>query len=1078
MRARFSFFSPLWVVLLLSAYVQVIVSVEVSAETKITRAQNRAIRPRRLLIKSNITTASPRNEFIWNIARSSGRFPILFDKIEVFGCLNLERGPTIEIKDRRNKNVRFSVVGRGPKRDRLRLLRINKVSWPITLKLRYKEPLPASSSSLSLSHTLPLSIFNSANTSSRKRFTLVYNNLGPSCIEVVTPTPTPTVRGRDTEGILTIVTPSPTATLNIVQVTPSPTNTPVIEILEPVATPTFTPTVAPPPRNTPTPVPPTPTSTPTPADKLPPFVKISNYELRPSPLRVGQVSVVLNGKVEDDSQIVELRWRNDQNREDLIQLPIGERGVGDFTSREIDLTTPLTTFEVEAIDGEGRIAKDSVTVRNNPPSAQVYRGGHLEILDSPRDTNLITSLTTSNQSAPKELFVRARLRLNSTAASHEVRLIELGTNGEKLRTLTTLQDLGDLRSGDLTPNDDIFSGRFTVNRTSERSLFLQVEVFSTSFSGQTYFVYSEIFPLRIYSDVALSNLSAEMNSARLAKELFDRLMREGETFVAARDATLQFLQSRNDTDQVALNDSGLGISILHKSGILGVITLKSLGLKNSLEEGINQPNTQESPIFSDSIDPVIPAPTGPDAAAELPDPSFKTANHKAIVISPFAALLGQDDDAPIMVEELKKYACEVNYFKDEEVTLDLFKSLHSYGIIAISTHSDLFFRGMEGVIRENRVPLLFQNTLEPAPTLSERGLVVLLTRIRISRDAIHTRELKDKSLAIVNGEYYGILPSFIEDNHTLNFGKEKTLPNSMVYVSGCRSGGTASLANAFLKAGAASFIGYEGYLYNQWAKSRSRVFFECFQSESVGICVNQINSSRGESPQPPSREEEDDIGPILDEIRNNPRITAQVYGSTSLKWERNIVNPSFEDGTPFNGWEALGDRRLIHGWSNLITPLPRRSGSSQAFLATNLFLESQVGSLISQKMCRPRENNRLKFSYNFISGEFLEFCTRNVQDTFVVSAEVEGFNKEELFSVSVEDLCRDAFLEVTPLTFLSSAADRNGSIYESGWQEGSIDVTRFTPNKPVKFSFEVKDIGDGRIDTVVLLDNFRFDFEE
>ncbi|MBS7634090.1 hypothetical protein KEJ34_01110 [Candidatus Bathyarchaeota archaeon] len=166
-------------------------------------------------------------------------------------------------------------------------------------------------------------------------------------------------------------------------------------------------------------------------------------------------------------------------------------------------------------------------------------------------------------------------------------------------------------------------------------------------------------------------------------------------------------------------------------------------------------------------------------------------NGRAIVLDPFNSefnSLSLDVYEMYMrsiIYNLERAGYTVDYYKDENVTINLLKRLddEGYSIIYINSHGFIDPQGFYGLFINEKIDTekanLYQSDLE------EKSI----------------RCLEDGSLA----GYLYVTPQFFS-----LYGNNSLSPDALIFIDACHSGNNTSLAEVFLNLGAQCFIGWNG----------------------------------------------------------------------------------------------------------------------------------------------------------------------------------------------------------------------------------------------------------------------------
>lgn len=373
-----------------------------------------------------------------------------------------------------------------------------------------------------------------------------------------------------------------------------------------------------------------------------------------------------------------------------------------------------------------------------------------------------------------------------------------------------------------------------------------------------------------------------------------------------------------------------------------------------------------------------------------------------------------------------------------------------YGIVAITTHGDTYYKGLLSLWQEKWGWNFWF------------GQVVFLTgqTATAANKVAYEKDLKKGRLTITSnasGGYYAILPSFIRCYAVTNY------PDSLVYIGACRSTYNDSMANAFLDSGAKTYLGYSEYVNSAFAGTVGIDFFQRFiEDPAITNTGDAFIPGQNDGGSPPAYFE--------------------LRGSTTLeKPSADLENGGFEEGN-LGAWKASGDGRVLVQLGQF-SPV---EGSYLGLISTGLGYTASSGS-IEQKVCLPPDAQRLEFYWNFNSEEFIEWCGSIYQDTFRVDV-ITDTGTQSLFYRRIDDLCGVVF--PTSLYFDQSGPGcipfpdgvgygtigNDCTVWSTGWQLQSIDISGIAAtnqNKPVTIRFSAGDVGDSIFDSAILLDEIK-----
>jgi hypothetical protein len=401
---------------------------------------------------------------------------------------------------------------------------------------------------------------------------------------------------------------------------------------------------------------------------------------------------------------------------------------------------------------------------------------------------------------------------------------------------------------------------------------------------------------------------------------------------------------------------------------------------------------------------------------------------KALVIAAQYWDWGENDDVPKMEQILRDDSCyevrSIHYTADGAGSVEDFKGLGDYGVVLISSHGDSFYNGILSLWADRF------NWNGPF------GQVVLHTNMRSGPENLATYEddLKRGRLVLWYGDY-GVTPSFIR-TYT------GQMPDSLVYMSICRGTWNATLAQAFLERGAATFLGYSDYV-------------DVSFTESIGPPLLTTLLT-------PDKTMADAFVPGQVETDSDPAAFI-LYGNGDLSIAlEEMEDGSLESGQIGQAWTVDGDARILPALGDFLPT----DESLTAIISTGLGFTTETGTM-AQQFCLPMAERVLSFDWNFFSEEFPEFVGSQFQDAFIVTlTDVDDeANSVELLNVYIDSLAA----EVAPV---SNSFDQGG-VSATGWRTLEATIPPTLEGKTVQIRFFATDVGDSIYDTAVLIDNIQ-----
>lgn len=170
---------------------------------------------------------------------------------------------------------------------------------------------------------------------------------------------------------------------------------------------------------------------------------------------------------------------------------------------------------------------------------------------------------------------------------------------------------------------------------------------------------------------------------------------------------------------------------------------------------------------------------------------------------------------------------------------------------------------------------------------------------------------------------------------------------------------------------------------------------------------------------------------------------------------------NFENG--LLGWDVTGDANVVPALGKAVAP----SGTGMLRLSTGL--ATNVSTNARTALCVPAGSTKIRFKWQFLSEEFMEYCDSQYQDNFTVQVLTAG-GSTTAFSVKIKDICTNAayskYLVQADVVF-----DQSG-VYTTGWFETTVAVPNLAA--ATQLVLAVSDVGDSIFDTVVLVDDIAF----
>jgi hypothetical protein len=395
-------------------------------------------------------------------------------------------------------------------------------------------------------------------------------------------------------------------------------------------------------------------------------------------------------------------------------------------------------------------------------------------------------------------------------------------------------------------------------------------------------------------------------------------------------------------------------------------------------------------------------------------------NNKVLILSPASE---NETNSLSSIENALK---ETNKFvvDSKSGTVEDFKQVAGYGMVIMHSHGGLMYG-------ENlKANAKLAGLDEEFSLANEKAVFMTSEEATPEKNIEYQSDLKKGRLTIVNG-YYAITPAFVKHYW-------ENMANTLFINSSAKSLDD-SFSKVVLNNGAKTYVGFKD-------DNADVTIVEAF--------VNQLIS--GES-----------TGTAYNKLTNQGSFA--LSGSTNLSiLLKGISNGNFETGNTL-GWHGNGDVRVI---SQLGTDGEKgksvmpKEGKYMAIISTGLgSLNDDSNSWIERTFVVPEDATALKFDYNVVSEEPLEFVGTVFDDQFKASITYDGAEK----IIAEESVNKSKWTDTVNVDFFGG----DETAYETGWKRVVYDVSDLQ-GKTITLKFHTWDEGDSIYDTAALLDNVQF----
>lgn len=590
-------------------------------------------------------------------------------------------------------------------------------------------------------------------------------------------------------------------------------------------------------------------------------------------------------------------------------------------------------------------------------------------------------------------------------------------NGSPLDIAAVLYDNGNLAIGDDIKGDGIFHGVFNINPNSNADLFCRV-------SDITNQQWSNISRLAVVPYVSDERMDEIANQTTTAKTIYDNVIAAGGSPLEAQAALQDFIASLPGIAEQGVENNGYGSWWITTDGVpcLHNPNVGSSSVRTGSSDQFRQPNPPLPSAVADGKT-LLPVnyPTKPLTdendivqiqALTLASSNKAPKSKNALLLDVFAF----NSENPHIEQVLNDLCYKVERV-NLNVTLNHFKSLKNYGVVTVVGHGTTYYKGW--------MTLWFEEWG------SDKGSAqsVINTQIAQTNSESMKKDISAGRLAVTPNKTIAILPAFISFYN-------KDFPDSLIYMGTCRGAWNDKLAKAFFTAGAATYFGYSDYVGDSWAKARGENLFDHLKG----------GNTAGTSPEIGMKETDKDPAEF------------KMFGETDLIIvQPDIVNGYFEEGT-LAGWSPVGDARII----TKLGTLGVHEGQYMAIVSTGLGSVNESSSILSQKVSPTNDKHTLKFSYNVVSEEPMEWVGTVFDDKFEIIINGSVTLLESVNTSTWSELGGDYFY------------GGDSTTYHTGWKEYTIDLSSHIGNC-VEVQFKTYDQGDSIYDTAALLDSIRLE---
>jgi hypothetical protein len=756
-------------------------------------------------------------------------------------------------------------------------------------------------------------------------------------------------------------------------------------------------------------------------DKTPPEISLTSPTSEDW-YSTNEDKISIEGLVGDESGIKSISWKVGGDKS-------GSATISDDNWKVED--TPLTSGDnkitIEAADNKGNTSELVLNVVYNPDIA---------FYDLTLSQDYIYKDEPSVQ-----ITARAGVETEKKEGVGKVYLYKIA-NDEKEK-LVEMLDNGSVSNGDDIPGDGVFSGVEPFSSSTSGTILLRV---GATIGSSTTVSYSGVIKLTVLNKLSQAQVSKMISTNKEINDKFEELKDSKSAQDAAKELA-EFVSQKEEVAVAGTSEDGYGVWWEFKgTGILGGVQNNPKDTKGPTdaqfearrkalekEENVRRGREQVKGLSIGLPSPAIFGPSPAYAAEEATKLEVKST--KALYLGPFLNDFGNGDDYHGAWEVIKKSKCpecQTVEKKNKEVKVEDFKTLSNYGLVVVSSHGDTWFNGQFAASCNGNCPEGLQN---------RRGKVITYTNQQVDGLNLipYLPDLLMQRLALDSTNTLVVLPSYIKRYNG-------TFPNSLVYISTCRSFHNFSLAIAFLSKGAKAYYGYDEYVFVSYAKKAGEAMMKSFinsgktATESFKDAVASAGANDG----------------------GVPPAAFRFWGWPTVKMGgKDIQNAGFEDRLV--GWQAEGDARVI----NRLASLTPREGNKMAIISTGLGSVYDSNSALSQKICSKEGTPTLSFKYDVVSEEPMEWVNTAYDDNFTMIVSINN-KKTTLVRRTINN---SSWRKIGGIDF----AGGDNTTYHTGWKTISRALGKVEPDDTILIEFRVSDKGDSIYDTATLIDDVKLE---
>lgn len=407
---------------------------------------------------------------------------------------------------------------------------------------------------------------------------------------------------------------------------------------------------------------------------------------------------------------------------------------------------------------------------------------------------------------------------------------------------------------------------------------------------------------------------------------------------------------------------------------------------------------------------------------------------------------------------------------DTDVTVDDYRNLHDYNVVCISTHGNTYTSA---------------NAQSPAICLSEPQ--------SSEKDKKYMAELKNQQIAKVSGSYW-ILPSFF----TGQYG-EGAFDDTFVFSECCMSMGSGkggnksqynySMANAFTGRGAKAYTGFHNSVFATYSREFMKEYVNCLiEGGTSGEAYDAATGKYGDNHEQWFNDSHSyTLKDYYEKDEKNPTtynpLVHNAYSVHNGDINAVLVNDGLQNGgfekinsvtTAPKVWACMGDVRTLTQLGGVKPYGDVYGGENKrmAIITTGIgarenavFAGGTEGSMLSQTFRVPHGAKTLRFDYDFISEEPMEYVGSQFDDNFGIQISKGG---DTVLNKTYESINTSKWELIEGINF----AGGDDTAFHTDWKSAEVDISAYNGDV-ITLCFIIYDVGDQIYDSACVIDNVR-----